>query len=412
MSVAHRTLTYRVLTPMAAGALAVVRLAGHGAREVVKEIFHPHGKRSIADWPANVLRFGRLYDGEEPIDEAIVTVQPTDEPAVGEQVDICVHGGVRVVQRLGLCLQRLGGQLGDPDRPAWPVRDAIDAEALQLLPQASTRRATIWLAAQRRVLADRIAELIHWCAEDTQLPALQAALQELLGDWPIHRRLVYGTRVCLWGPANAGKSSLANCLRGQAGSIVAEDEGTTRDWVAQRTAIDGVPITLIDVAGAGHRPGELQAEALRRAGEQAEQSEILVVVLDVSRPWTPGNAAAWTGRPADKLTVVVANKSDLPSRWQQIPGAEDQPVTPTCALQPEGVEALQKRLAGLLRTHRIRSDRAGLFSSRQAEAVRRACEAAADRQPQAAAKCLRALLHPAGDPESGPETLDRSELRI
>jgi tRNA modification GTPase len=412
MSDKQGAVIYRLMTPMAAGALAVVRLAGVGARRILEQIFRPHASRPIADWPEDRLCFGRIYDGDELIDQAIVAVGPPVDGAAGEQVDIGVHGGVRVVQRLGLCLQRMGATLADAHAPAWPVCDAIDAEALHLLPTAATERAAVWLAAQRSVLAERIRGLIGSCADASRLPELAAALHGLLAEWSIHRRLVYGTQICLWGPANAGKSSLANVLAGASGSIVSSQPATTRDWVARPTAIDGVPITLIDVAGADQHPGELEAEALRRAAEQAAKSEFLLVVLDASRPWSPDNARAWASRPAKELTLIAANKSDLPSAWRQVPAAEGLRITRTCALHAEGVIDLQKHLAEALQAGHIDPYRPGLFTTRQVGIVRQAAGLLETASPQEVGDCLRCLLSLSGHGESPGQVLDRSDPGI
>jgi tRNA modification GTPase len=56
-------------------------------------------------------------------------------------------------------------------------------------------------------------------------------------------------RVVLVGRPNIGKSSLFNALVGEAAALVADEPGTTRDWLEARLEGDGRPFVLIDVAG-------------------------------------------------------------------------------------------------------------------------------------------------------------------
>ena len=55
-------------------------------------------------------------------------------------------------------------------------------------------------------------------------------------------------KVALIGPVNAGKSSLFNHLAGRKRAIVSSTPGTTRDVVEHTTLIDGIEVTLMDMA--------------------------------------------------------------------------------------------------------------------------------------------------------------------
>ena len=72
-------------------------------------------------------------------------------------------------------------------------------------------------------------------------------------------------RVVICGPPNVGKSSLYNALIGREAALVADEEGTTRDWLetvvrGDSPALPGQPGTLewllVDTAGVGNRGGE------------------------------------------------------------------------------------------------------------------------------------------------------------
>ena len=56
-------------------------------------------------------------------------------------------------------------------------------------------------------------------------------------------------RAVLIGRPNAGKSSLFNALARDAGALVSELPGTTRDYLTAEIDLDGVKCQLIDTAG-------------------------------------------------------------------------------------------------------------------------------------------------------------------
>ena len=58
-----------------------------------------------------------------------------------------------------------------------------------------------------------------------------------------------GIRVAIFGPPNAGKSSLLNVLAKRDVSIVSDEAGTTRDVVSSVLDIAGYPCVVADTAG-------------------------------------------------------------------------------------------------------------------------------------------------------------------
>jgi tRNA modification GTPase len=59
-----------------------------------------------------------------------------------------------------------------------------------------------------------------------------------------------GLHVVIAGKPNAGKSSLLNKLAGDEVAIVTDVPGTTRDVLRQQVHLDGLPLNLVDTAGA------------------------------------------------------------------------------------------------------------------------------------------------------------------
>ncbi len=94
-------------------------------------------------------------------------------------------------------------------------------------------------------------------------------------------------RVVIAGPPNIGKSTLFNALVGRAQSLVADEPGTTRDWLEApmrgRAGAGEAEWILVDTAGVGPAPppgGAVPNEPDREAGRRAaEETRLAHVVL-------------------------------------------------------------------------------------------------------------------------------------
>lgn len=83
--------------------------------------------------------------------------------------------------------------------------------------------------------------------------------------------------VGLFGPPNAGKSSLFNALVQERRSLVSEHPGTTRDAVRRRLSIDGREAMLIDLSGVGEADAD-RGRFAQTTRSQAIAADVLVVL--------------------------------------------------------------------------------------------------------------------------------------
>jgi len=391
-------------TPPGVSALAVVRLSGGEAVDVAGRVFR--GRRVLGELPPRTLAYGHALDADgAPIDEVTAVVLRAPATATGEDVvELTCHGGTRSAPRLLSALFAAGARAARAGEfteraflhgridlaQAEAVADVIHAEtdlAHRLAARQIEGALSRGLSAVAESLRDALAEIEARVdfAEDVDgvavpaavadaLSQAEAALERLLAGADLGRRAREGARVVLAGRPNAGKSSLFNALLGEDRALVTAEPGTTRDALAERVDLEGMPVRLLDTAGL--RAAEaIEALGVERARRELDAADLVLWVVDGSRPETDEDRLAFAplaGRPH----VVARNKADLPLP----PGSlEPEGAVRVSALTGEGLPALRSALAAALRGGRPAGAAAEALvtNGRHIEALRHAREAIA-----------------------------------
>lgn len=284
-----------LLTPPGAGAIGVVRVSGLHARRIVNAIgkggteldagsqtcrrsrgFHALVSRGAE--ATGRLSLWTIFDDGEPIDDVIVSTVPN---AVVPTIDLCAHGGIRVLERILRSLQRQGALIADVGKER---RDAFDAPTLlereinAAIRLAKTETAVLFLARQRVLALRTLRELAASAQRDPR--GARAGLERLHSTWPAVRILLRGATVALVGLPNAGKSTLFNVLTGRTVAVASPIAGTTRDWVTAEVEFDGVPITLIDTPGDRATVDPLEAEAIRVGRCRSASADLRILLQE------------------------------------------------------------------------------------------------------------------------------------
>ena len=90
-----------VATPLGTGGIGVVRLSGPEAAAVADRVVRLAGEKTVAGMKGYTCAYGRAGDADGEIDEAVVTLFRAPRSFTGEEVvEIAVHGGVYLVNRL------------------------------------------------------------------------------------------------------------------------------------------------------------------------------------------------------------------------------------------------------------------------------------------------------------------------
>jgi tRNA modification GTPase len=379
-----------IATPPGRGGIGVVRLSGPDVLRIAEHLTGTELQPRIATY--HVLRDAQ----DQRIDDAIVTYFAAPHSYTGEDVvEVAVHGSPVVLDWLVRTAVAAGAQparAGEFTERAFlrgrldltqaeAVRDLIDAQTLGQA-QLAAQQMSGSIAEQVRPIKHALVELIATLeagidfAEDDidTLPAaaihrritnLLPPLEALLASFAHGRLLREGLRLAIVGRPNAGKSSLFNRLVERDRAIVTATPGTTRDVIAERISLEGIPVELLDTAGLRETDDEAERMGVARSREAIADADAILLVLDA----TANDSADLPLLEAlrDRSVVVAQNKIDridaranLDLPW---------PIIPTSALTGEGIESLRKALLQLARGNTYTSGEATLTNLRQRDAV-------------------------------------------
>ncbi|NLH53871.1 MAG: tRNA uridine-5-carboxymethylaminomethyl(34) synthesis GTPase MnmE, partial [Bacteroidales bacterium] len=92
-------------TPPGVGAIAVIRVSGRETFALMDKIFIPQARRKkVSDFPSHTVHLGHIVDGDEIIDEVLLTVFRAPKSYTGQDVaEISCHGS-RYIQSSILAL--------------------------------------------------------------------------------------------------------------------------------------------------------------------------------------------------------------------------------------------------------------------------------------------------------------------
>jgi len=378
------------LTPPAAGGIAIVQIVGKNIPDLLAPCLKSPRPLDLAHMDESQLRLCRLVDGNETIDDVVICVRrESDGVTVAE---LTMHGGPRIVQRVLLLLKRMGVRITEGKEllaVSWSTTHPLEQEILDALLQAKTRFAAAWIARMKHALPNAIDPIVR-TIQAGDMAAARSDLETLLSRSRQARFLLEGIRVVLIGEPNTGKSTLANALAQREHAIVSDTPGTTRDWVEHPTAIEGVPVTLVDTAGIRETHDRIEQEAIHRTQDQIRSANVVMIVIDASAlQAAPQNDranrlldhAASTQNVPDRL--LVFNKSDcLTAAQKQGLLAQRGPDTLLVSAQTGNrLDTLRHRLIQSIGWTQGLNDKPAPFTDRQIDLCRQALSAMAATEP-------------------------------
>lgn len=350
------------------GAIAVIRLSGSRAVEIVKDLFP---SKDLSVQPSHTLHVGLLKDGDRLLDEVVVSLYRAPRSYTGEDVvEISCHGSPYVQQRiLEACLSR-GARMaraGEFTQRAFlkGKMDLTQAEAVaDLIASHSEASRLSALHTMRGGFAEELKSLrdqllgfsalmeleLDFSQEDVEfadrkkfhalIEDAQRVTDRLIESFRFGNVIRNGVQVAIVGKPNAGKSTLLNTLLNEQRAIVSEIAGTTRDTIEEVVTIEGIQFRLIDTAGIrGHTEDQIEHMGMEKSREKIAQADIVLQILDST------DTILEEPLPVEgKKLLRVLNKTDLISEEDIQERFQDRELIFISAKTSSGVSSLKQRL--------------------------------------------------------------------
>ena len=326
------------------GAIALVRMSGEKAIDIAQQIF----SRKLADKKSHQAIHGWILDGEEKVDDVVLTLFRGPQSFTGEDtVEIACHGSVYIQQVILQLLMSRGARIAQPGEftmraflngrmdlsQAEAVGDLIASESSAAHKQAlhqmrggfskeinQLRERLIHFASMIELELDFAEEDVEFANRD-QLTKL---LKEILGvvdslkeSFKLGNAMKNGVPVAILGAPNAGKSTLLNALLNEERAIVSDIAGTTRDTIEDHITLGGIRFNFIDTAGIRQTTDTIEKIGIGRAFEKAKTASEILLLFDATIT-TYDDYIAFRKQVEDeageeKLIISLANKTDLPA---------------------------------------------------------------------------------------------------
>lgn len=119
-----------------------------------------------------------------------------------------------------------------------------------------------------------------------------------------------GITMAIFGPPNAGKSSLLNTLAKRDVAIVSDTAGTTRDVIQTHLDIGGYAVTVADTAGIRTTDDDIESQGVKRALFTTQTADFKILVLDSTDGDSLNHVMADITPHIDQNTYILLNKSD------------------------------------------------------------------------------------------------------
>ena len=395
----EKTIT-AISTAQGEGGIGVIRISGDKAFEIADKVFKSINNKKISEMKGYTASFGKIYNNNEEIDEAVALVFKAPHSYTGEDVvELSCHGGIYITKQVLRAVLDAGAspaQAGEFTKRAFlnGKIDLTEAEAvIDIISAKSKSAARVALSVKEGALRKKItkvkddlltlvAHLSAWVdypeediadvTDDMIFDVCDSfikVLENLLNTYDSGQAVKQGIDTVIAGRPNVGKSTLMNLLSGYEKSIVTDIPGTTRDIVEDTVLVGDVILRLSDTAGLRDTEDTVEKIGVDRAKERLKQCGLLLAVFDNSRELDEDDINLLE-MASDVPSIAIINKTDLEQNIDinYIQSKIDK-IIYISAVSGEGKEEIVKAVEEIAGTANLNPSEGILSNERQRVAV-------------------------------------------
>ena len=391
-----------IATAQGIGAIAIVRVSGTEAIDIVNNIFK--GK-DLSKVESHTINYGRIVDQEEVIDEVLVSVMKSPKTFTTEDVvEINTHGGIAPTNRVLQLLLESGCRLAEPGeftkRAFLNGRiDLLEAEAVMDMIDAKTDTQRKMAANQidgktsslindlRSDMVQIISNInvnidypeyddVEIITQDVLIPKivkLKDKLRKILRESKNGKIIKEGIKTAIIGKPNVGKSSLLNALLQEDKAIVTNIAGTTRDIVEGQIVINGIVLNMIDTAGIRETEDVIEALGVEKSIKMMEDSDLVFFMLNNNEELSD-DLKELLLKVKEKNYLILINKVDLDSKLNRDElDVDSNRIIEMSITENKGIEELKEKIIELFNLNEIETNDPTYLSNSRSISIIKKC---------------------------------------
>lgn len=372
-----------ISTPRGEGGIGIVRLSGDESLGILSKIFKPKSKKDVKDIKSYTINYGHIYDGNELIDEVLVSVMKAPNTYTREDiVEINCHGGYLITQKVLELVLKSGAKIAEPGeftRRAFlnGRLDLTQAEAIiDLIHGKTDKSISLSLNNLRGDLRDQINHLkkilldvaahvnvvLDYPEEGVDEPIpehliielhnVKDTITKLVESYDKGKMIKEGIKTAIVGKPNVGKSSLLNSILREERAIVTSIAGTTRDTIEEIINIKGIPLIMVDTAGIRKTQDEVENIGVQKSKKMLKEADLVLFVLDSSRDFSDEDREIYDSIQSEKV-IGILNKIDMEKKLDITNLTKIKKWIEISALENIGIDTLENEIYNFILSENI-----------------------------------------------------------
>ena len=369
-----------ISTSLGVGAISIIKVSGNESISIVDKIFS--GK--LINKESHTIHYGYIKDGDEVIDEVLVSIMKSPRSFTCEDVvEINCHGGIATTNKVLELLLINGCRLAEPGeftkRAFLNGRiDLMEAEAVMDLINGKTEEA-------RKIAIKELngygSKLITKLREDLiniisnievnidypeyndiyevtikdikeKVSEFNQKLTKIVSEYENGKILTNGINTVIIGRPNVGKSSILNKLLNDNKAIVTDIPGTTRDIVEGTISFNGILLNIIDTAGIRETSDIVEKIGVEKSLSKIEEADLVLIIVNNNEKLSKEDLDI-IDKTKDKPSIIVINKNDLEEKIdvRKLSGRE---IIYTNTIDLDGIETLKNKISEMFNLEKLK----------------------------------------------------------